>query len=142
MSDLRTELDKIAAKHGRLTPKLVLREARRASHPLHGQFIWDNDDAAERYRVLQARELIASVRVTYTGVEGTQKSVRRYHALRASDEAQFDYLDVEDILRDPMKRKLLLQSMEREWKTMVARFEDFTEFWDLVKGSLRRKKAS
>lgn len=47
-----------------LTPQVVVEEARDVSHPWHPEFTWDNTVAAERYRLDQARSLIARVRIT------------------------------------------------------------------------------
>lgn len=48
---------------GRLTPRAVVDAARDENHPLHGEFEWDDTVAAEAYRLDQARQLIADVRV-------------------------------------------------------------------------------
>jgi hypothetical protein len=140
MSDLRAELEAIKSKHGRLTPRLVLQEARKPSHPLHARFEWSDAVAAERYRLDQARELISAVRVSYISPSGETRSIRAFHALRASDD-EFIYEDVETIAGDPFKRKLLVNEMKRDIAEMVARYETLQEFWAELR-KLRRKKAS
>jgi hypothetical protein len=58
-------LKTIAARNeGLLRPGDVVREARKAESPLHGAFEWDNRKAGEKYRLLQAQQLIRSFRVT------------------------------------------------------------------------------
>lgn len=52
-----------AANGGRLTPDMVVKDAKRKDSPLHTHFEWDSKKAAEAYWVIQARELITSVRV-------------------------------------------------------------------------------
>lgn len=52
-----------AANRGRLTPALVIEDAKNPKSPLHGQFTWNTSKAAYERWVEQARELIRSVRV-------------------------------------------------------------------------------
>lgn len=60
---LAAELKKIEDGQGRLTPEAVVKVAKSARHPLHGEFEWDNSIAGHRWRIQQARELINSVHV-------------------------------------------------------------------------------
>ncbi len=142
MSDLRAELTAIREKHKKLTPAVVLKEARNPDHPLHSRFEWDDSVAAERYRLEQARNLISLVRVSYTDSAGETKSVRQYQAVRASDANQYEYEPVEEVLADPFKRKLVMQDMQRQVEELVARYEHLTEFWDVLRKTVRRKRAS
>ena len=58
------ELARIAkANGGQLTPEDVVKNARAKSSPLHSHFTWDDDEAAERYRLVEASYLIRMVRV-------------------------------------------------------------------------------
>lgn len=64
MSDARTVLAELAlASGGVLTPSGVVSEAENPESPLHSLFEWDDAKAGHRYRIDQARKLIA--RVTY-----------------------------------------------------------------------------
>ena len=58
--------DLMAEHHGRLTPDVVIADAKKKSSPLHGQFTWNVGKAAYERWVEQARELIRSVRVEVT----------------------------------------------------------------------------
>lgn len=54
----------IEERHGELTPAIVVEEARAPDHPWHDEFEWNDEAAGERFRLNQARRLIARVRVT------------------------------------------------------------------------------
>jgi hypothetical protein len=56
----------IEQKHGRLTPTLVVQEARNEESPLHKEFTWDDSTAAVQWREQQAREIIRSARIEVT----------------------------------------------------------------------------
>lgn len=63
---------------GEITPEIVLDEAKRKSSPLHGYFCWDNNKAAQEYRLIQAASLIRRIKVTYQTGEETSVRVRAY----------------------------------------------------------------
>jgi hypothetical protein len=133
---LRDQLQAIYEEHGKLTPSLVLDQARATDHPLHGRFQWDDSAAAESWRREQAHRLIRSVRVVYREATATERArdVRAFHALRAqdNDNGGYSYMSAEAIAADPFKTKLLLQEMEREWQALRRRYAEFEEFWRLV----------
>lgn len=59
---------------GRITPDVVVEEARRKSSPLHGLFEWDKAKAASIYWIAQAREIIGAVRIVVTNESSTVKA--------------------------------------------------------------------
>jgi len=60
-------IDAVAkANRGRLTPRALVEAARPARSVLHGLFTWDEKRAAQKCRLDEARELIASYRVVIT----------------------------------------------------------------------------
>lgn len=54
------ELEKVRAGNpdGMLLPKEVVNAARDEASPLHGDFTWADDEAAEKYREMEARQII------------------------------------------------------------------------------------
>ncbi len=54
------ELDRILKKHGKLTTQLMIDEARDPKNRLHKYFLWDDKEAAARYRHVQAQSMIAA----------------------------------------------------------------------------------
>src|SRR5690554_5358089 len=52
-------------RQGELTPKDVVDDARHDNSPLHAYFEWDDGEAAESYRLSQARGLIRAVVAVY-----------------------------------------------------------------------------
>jgi hypothetical protein len=133
MSDLREELLAIRATHGQLTPQLVVDAARPPDSALHSRFEWNDGLAGEAFRRQQASELIRKVRVVYAPAnEGAYKSVRAFHAVRTLDGGSA-YMPVEEIVDNPLLNELLRREMERDWRALRQRWEDYTEFWQLVK---------
>jgi hypothetical protein len=131
-SSLRDELQAIYDQHGELTPALVVDEARSLEHPLHSRFEWDNRAAGEAWRRAQAHELIRSVKIVYRDASefGEERSVRAFHAVR-TDEGHV-YKHVDEILKDPVLTEIVRADMQREWKQLKRRFDQFDEFWHIV----------
>lgn len=53
-------------EYGRFTAELMVIAARNKTHPLHGDFDWNDKTAAHEYRLDVARGIIASVRTIVT----------------------------------------------------------------------------
>lgn len=133
MSGLRDELLAVRAQHGRLTPQLVIDAARDPGHPLHSRFEWNDAVAGEAWRRQQAHELIRRAKVVYREADesGPEKTVRAFVAIPSQDGHVFD--PVEEVVEDPFRRQLTLNTMEREWKALLARYQEFEEFLSLVR---------
>jgi hypothetical protein len=141
VSDLRDVLLDIRARHGALTPAVVVAEARAEDHPLHHRFEWDDSVAAEKYRVQQAHDLIQSYRVKYREHDGKRPAgwVRGFHAVQSPD--GFVYDPAEEVAADPLRRQMVLRDMERDWRALKARYGQFAEFADLVQRDLEGEVA-
>src|SRR5215207_3908418 len=137
--DLRDQLQQLYDANQRLTPALVLAEAENPDSPLHALFEWRNDEAAEKWRLHQAQQLIRSVKVVYKPATGTDpaKSIRAWHAIR--DESGHHYEPAEQIALDPFTRKLLMSDMEREFLQPQRRWAHFEEFWRLLSAATEKR---
>jgi selenocysteine lyase/cysteine desulfurase len=135
---LLDEMLAIRSKRGALSPRLVLEEATPRMHPLHSRFEWDNKKAGDAYRLRQAHELIQECRISQTRADGSKLTLRAFQAVRSAPQT-YVYEPSEEVAKDPFLRSLVLQEMEREWKQMEQRYQDFAEFWELVKGSARKR---
>jgi len=51
----------MADRGGKLTPIELLEDARKKESPYHDFFDWDNDSAAEKFRIHQARYLLSNI---------------------------------------------------------------------------------
>lgn len=60
-------LQQLEVDNGIVSPHDLVDLARSENHPLHTSFEWDDQEGAERYRLMQARIMINSVRVEFMG---------------------------------------------------------------------------
>ena len=92
---VQEELQAIYDETGQLTPAVVLDRARDPEHPLHQRFDWDDNQAAERWRLHQAGQLIRSVKVNIERSETETVQVRAFVAkteLGLEDDSIGEYL--------------------------------------------------
>jgi hypothetical protein len=132
-TDLRGELLAVRGQHGKLTPQIVVDVARDPGHPLHSRFEWDDTVAGEAWRRQQAHELIRKVKVVYQEAteSAPEKEVRGFIAIPSPEGHVFD--PVEEVVEDPFRRQLTLNTMEREWKSLLKRYQEFEEFLSMVR---------
>lgn len=128
-------------ERGELTPELVLAEASDPEHELHERFVWDDTEAAHRYRLTQAGHLIRSVKVTVQKSPESQPiRVRAFIAdreLRDSPDDQPEdlmgaYHPVEQVIESDLMRTAWFRSLERDWKRLKARAGASREFAQMV----------
>jgi hypothetical protein len=135
---LREALQAVYDKHNKLTPDLVVEEARQNSSEagkiLHSRLEWDNEKAGEAWRREQASQLIRVAYATYKNEEGENKKIRAFHSVPS--EKGHVYEPLEKIKTDEFTRNLVLQQMEREWRAMYDRYRDFAEFVEMIKKDL------
>jgi hypothetical protein len=139
MSDLRSELLAIRAEHGRLTPHAVLEAATAEDHPLHARFEWDDSIAGHKYRLTQARELIRVVKEKYVDRSGNPEDVRFFVSMPGP--AGMAYEPATEVAADEFASKVVMQAMEREWRSLRRRYERFSEFRQLVLNDLQGEVA-
>lgn len=132
--NFREELQKLYDQFGKLTPDLVVNEARNPDSDLHEYFVWDDAEAAELHRLEQARALIRRVKITYVDKAHDKQEVRAFVSVPSGNGQVYRHVD--DVAGDPFQKKLILSQMKREWQTLLTRWGRYEEFWDLVQAGL------
>lgn len=95
-------------RNGRITPELVLSEAVKPTSPLHDHFEWDDTKAAHRWRLVQARELIRSVKVRITS-ENRNISVVRYVRDPEAEATEQGYVALQQLQKEPHAAQVAVQ---------------------------------
>ena len=141
--NLRDHMQTIYDQHGKLTPEVVMQEARPKGHPLHDRiFDRPKGEAAEAWYRHRAHELIQSCRIVYREANETEPelSVRAFHAVPSTGPDQLVYEPTARVVGDRFTRRLVLNAMERDWRQLFARYEQFEEFLALVSKDVKRKR--
>ena len=107
----QAELDALRRKHGGLlSPAVVVKFAAGPKTALHCRFTWDDSEAAQQYRLWQARQVL---RVVVFMPEGSETSVRAFVSLRDDRNVEGGYRATVDVLSDAgLRRKMLAEALE------------------------------
>lgn len=143
-------LRELEDKYGRVTARALVDAARSTKHPLHNHFVWDNAIAGDKYRLDQARAIIASVRMevrigqqTYSSVgyvrdpeAAPHQGYRNVTALRSDRDVAIEALVLEtDRVAAIMERALevaCVLELEEEFRSAI---ESIT----LLRTTIRRR---
>jgi hypothetical protein len=117
----------IRKSKGSVTPAAVVEDARAASSPLHRYFDWDDSSAAEKFRLVQASNLIRKVQIMVS-VNDEQQPVRRWlHVVR---EEQHEYIPQAEVAEDPELSAQVIEAARQALEGWSRRFEIYSELFD------------
>lgn len=130
------ELNRLASiAGGSLKPADVVRHAADEASPLHDEFEWRDDEAAAKYRIVQARQLLNSLVVIRK--ENPTSAVRFLSVVtkqrESEDQPSQVYHRTEDVLRDPDLRQQLLERAKREAKTFRIKYQHLQELAEVFR---------
>lgn len=109
------EFERINSECGGVTAEVVLDEARPEEAPLHPAFLWDDTEAAERYRLWQARDLVRAVHIVDD--EGEDRGSAYVRVVTIDDEEIGSvYKPVAEVVSNPS----LFASALRELRNKLA----------------------
>ena len=125
-----------------LTPEMVLEDAKRENSPLHICFEWDDSEAAHKYRLSQAGDIIRSVSVTYKSAEDKEIQVRSFVSIRVDENnvltdnffqknASSFYVSVKDAMTDDVLKKYTLDMALKELRNFMEKYRSLNELDDL-----------
>lgn len=127
----REELEALFHARGTVTPAEVLEYARNPTTALHSAFTWDDSEAAERYRIIEATRVI---RRTFVVVEvpGSGEEHRVHLAVSLPpDRGRRGYRLMSDVLNDPEQRDQLVRAAMRELATFRKKYGAVSELANL-----------
>lgn len=136
---LLTTLTQIHQEHGALTAALLVDLATDPTHPLHDRFDWDDTEAAHKWRLEQAGQLLRVVKFRPDPTK--PNDLRAFVAVKGKNSHRAEYIPTQDALADDFTRRLVLADMEREWKALKRRYQHMAEFASLVAGDIKGEVA-
>ena len=111
---------------GLLDPARVVEYARNPDTALHTRFEWDNGEAAEKYRLWQARQVIR-LELTITPLsEESPKEIRAFVSLQA-DRGSGGYRTILDVLSNDDLRDQLLEEARRDMRIFRKKYNTLNE---------------
>ena len=136
-------MEQIEETQGVLTKENFLEASRAEDSPTHKLFEWDNDKAAEKYRLTQSGRYIANMRVTIETEErkevstsvtfGEKKEDDRPETVRAFMSISKDrtdravYINHEKAMSDEKLRATVLEHAAQELEMFQKKYERYQE---------------
>ena len=113
-----------------VTPENVLNKARDGKTELHKCFEWDNAIASEKYRLIQARDIIRHFVILTPETEEAEDEpvkIRSYQITTARNV----YAPTRTIVQQPDEYKALLKRAKAELEAFKQRYKTLTELESL-----------
>ena len=137
----REALVALVERDGSITPASVLDEARDEASPLHTHFEWDDSEAAEQYRLVQARGLIRRYKITVEVKPDTFVKVRQFSSVPAADPDEgTDYVLTSEALKDDVQRDFIFQQCMKEIASLRAKYGALVDFDAALRESIGAKR--
>ena len=128
------ELEDIRVENGGiLKPEDVVERASDPSNVLHSRFTWDDTEAAQQYRLWQARHLI---KICVTVLPNRSESTQVYVSLKSDRIGDTGYRPVVDVLADvELRQQLLSDALEdlKRFQHKYAELKELAEVFDAAK---------
>lgn len=129
---IEKELRALHSRDGVLTCEAVLEAARPENSPLHDYFTWDDSRAAERYRLIEAGKLIATVRIEYRRKKTAQVVYTpAFIPTGTNDEGKRQYYPVEEVTQNDFLREKALADARNEMEGTRARYSHLVDLLEL-----------
>lgn len=127
------ELSELALR-GTYTAQDVADVARSTNSPLHKYFEWDNDKAANLYRVGQARTMMAQIKVRVVHDDGTERIDRAVAVMRPKREAKADALKaaLRVVTGDKAVAIHMMRNAIKELSHWRERYETHQSTWETL----------
>lgn len=113
-----------------LTPKTLLDASRAEDALLHNEFEWNDDIAAEKYRLGQAQHIIANLKIV---ADGSTEPTRAFVTVRGNQSVGDGYEHIVDVMSDEEKRARLLETAKTELKWFKAKYSNLKELAKVMK---------
>ena len=115
------ELDHILKTNdGFLRPQDVVDYARSPETSLHSHFTWDDTEAAEKYRLDQAR---AVIRIVVIVTSSDKEPIKAYVSLSSDRKENNGYRAIVQVLNDEVLTNMLLNDARRELEIFRTKYE-------------------
>lgn len=135
---LISELQRIHDRDGMLVPDAVVNEAADPASPLHEQFTWDDSEAADKWRLTEARTLIRKAKIKIVKDPDTIVNVRAY--VSVNHDGQRGYMRTEQALE--VHKDQVFEQAIRDVAALRRRYQSLVEFDEVLRAVLAQERAA
>lgn len=118
----------VLANENNLTPEAVLNIAKDENSSLHNLFEWNDEIAAEKYRLSQARQIIQQIVVVNNHPNAEAREIR---AFVTESKNNGHYQLITTVIEDPITYEVLLKRAKLELQAFKDKYKSIVEFKEL-----------
>lgn len=111
--------EELANSEKGLSPRTLVDASRDVDAPLHNEFEWRDDVAAEKYRLTQAQGIITNLRIVTIQADGG-KALDRAFVVKPGGESQ--YVFIQNALSREDWKDHLIEEARRECKAFLGKY--------------------
>ena len=133
-------LECLEEQHGAITAKLLLDESRPVTAILHSCYEWNDEKAAEKYRLGQSKEILSNLTIVMVENDGTDtviQPVRAYVSMNGRNETA-SYISTVKALSNKDARNIVLENAKSELKSFVQKYNSLCDVAELLKAELEK----
>ena len=123
-------LKEIESRDGSITPQAVVDDARPEDSVLHNVFEWNDEKAAEAYRIHQAGNFIRCIVVVPEKNDTVKEPVRLFINTNPTDDGQKktgSFISLRTAMENPESRKVILSNAKHEMQVFRKKYSDLKE---------------
>lgn len=128
-------LEYLRELHGGLTAKIVVNDARSPGSPLHRQFQWDNDIAAEEYRENQARYLIRSIFAVVEDLPGHPEPIEVPAFMLVVEDGHRHYEAFATVISDVDLWEQQMRAAYAEWQRFARKYRRYVALAEIFEAA-------
>ena len=123
-------IELLESKYGKITPQIVLSDAKKKASPLHDGFEWDDSIAAEQHRLDQARFILRQIVIVTSDEDDEEPTAIRafVSVLDSSEEGKSVYMPIGTAMENADTRQQILEKAYKELQEWGNRYKAFKEF--------------
>lgn len=112
------ELEDLEKQNGSINRYEVLEKAKNENTELHKCFEWDDSVAGEKYRLIQASNILTSI-----SVKVTEKETTRYYVNVKTKENEKEYKNIKAVINNPDEYEQLISKARKDFENYKAKYE-------------------
>lgn len=112
-----------------LTARTLLDANKPETAPLHNEYEWNDETAADNWRLHQSRHFINSIAIIETTSEDVETPVRAFHITTSESK----YEPITAIIKEPDKYAALLKSAKAELMSFKNKYNTLRELTPVLK---------
>lgn len=127
-------LEGIEARDGAVTKEAFLEESRPEDAPTHRMFEWDDAKAAEKYRLVQSKNIINNLKVVIQKNDEEPMALKAFVNVSTGSQCSSGrYIRIEAAIADDRSRGVMYRNALAELGTFKRKYRELTELEDIFR---------